>query len=232
MASRDAMALLNTKTDPAYSPGTGSAVPRFLMGVLGTAVVSGLLSLLLLAQLEPSPGRVAPPGARQQASGSLSVKIPAALQQQPLRIDLLQSGQPVFENLPPAELAARSLKPGPYKARITYRGQTVLERDVQVQPGEAAALSLPLREIARIEYHEGVLADARRSGDGIPYFRRAARLDAKHIDARLQLAAYELLHGSAEAVRNHLRAIRALDPDNPDARIVERLLKQRLARER
>lgn len=220
----------------------GNAVQRYLLAVAGTAVISGLLASALLPRVARPGAAGAPPAQAIPAApqlGSVAVAVPAPLQGQPLRITLLQSGKPAkseagtpLAGLSPAELAEEDVQPGLYAAQIFYRGRRVSQKAARIEPGAALQMTLPERDLARVEYQAGLAADRRRAGDGIAYFRRAARLDDRHVDARLQLAAYELVHGSAEAVRNHLRAIRQIDPDNRDAAAVERLLKQRLARGR
>jgi cytochrome c-type biogenesis protein CcmH/NrfG len=46
------------------------------------------------------------------------------------------------------------------------------------------------------------------------------------VNAHLQLAAYEMAHGSRSAAERHLAAARRLEPHNPDAVALARLLRK------
>jgi hypothetical protein len=229
----------SSKESRAARPGD-AVVSRYLFAVLGAGIFSGLAAAIMLSLLGPTAGpqRAASiPKAEQVAS--LALEVPAGADPGEVRVTLLQSGRPVQANggatmreLDPSTLLAATFKPGLYVARVTYRGKPADDLTLRAAPGEPNVLPLAGPKLAAIEYAAGEAADRLHEGDGIPYFRRAVQLDRRHVPAHLQLAAFELVHGSPDAVKAQLTTVRQLDPGNKDAAAVEKLLQARLSHRR
>jgi hypothetical protein len=215
-----------------------SPVVRYLLVALAAAVIGGSAAggVLFLAG-RPDPGAGIQVPASVQAvikSGSLSVAVPGWLPDGYLRMTLVREGQPAstvdggpVDSVPAELLGEKKLEPALYHVRFIYRENHIEERAVEVRSGVHAELTPNLAEMAKVEYQLGLQADAAHAGGGITYFRRSVKLDAKNVPAHLQLAAVELLRGSVPAVRDHLKAVRAVDPGNADAAAVEKLLASR-----
>lgn len=218
-----------------------SAVSRYLLAVVGAAIFSGFAGFALLSLLERPPSPKLPVGqvpVTAPGPGTLSLEAPPGTAVDALRVTLLESGKPAVSadgkkmaRLTADELHQQAVKPGLYLARIFYRGKPVVDLAVKATSGVEGVIPLPGRKLATAEYDAGIAADSRRAGDGIPYFKRTAQLDERHVDARLQLAAYELLKGSVENVRAHLATLKRLDPDNREAAAIARILRERQRRE-
>jgi hypothetical protein len=225
------------KEPPAARPGD-PFVSRYLFTALGAGILSGLAATVMMSfhgptsQLSGTVGEGEPPA-------SISLYVPNGADPRELRVTLLESGSPAqsesgkaVRDLDPSALSAVRVKPGNYVARVTYRGKLAADLTLEAAPGARKMLPLSGRKLAALEYAAGEAADRFREGDGIPYFRRTVQLDAKQVPARLQLAAYELVHGAPNAVRAQLNAVRRLDPANKDAAAVEKLLQMRLTHRR
>jgi len=193
---------------------------------------------------EPAPRASAPraaqapkpaePPAKRAQTGNVLVQAPRGIAPAELRVSLLRfgevaraaDGRPV-SNLAPAQLRAVHLEPGIYVARVNYRDLSLPELVADVTAGEPSPLAITTTALAEAEYAAGLRASEKGGTADIPYFRRAVRLNPGHLDAHLQLAAFELVNGSRRSVQGHLTAVRRIDPDNPDAARVERLLRGR-----
>lgn len=221
---------------------------RFPFGALLLALAGGVLlvgttayvvSALFARPVVPRE-KLAPTGALAAPvqPGALAVSLPPGVPHSVMRVSLhhqgeiamSRDGKPV-KGLEPARLATRELEPGVYVVRMTYRGSPVPDAVADIRPGVTTLLQLSAKEMANVEYQAGLVADAQGGDAGMPYFRRVLRFNPDHVDAHLQLAAYELLHGSAEQVKQHLAAARRMVPDSPEVADVERLLRQRLRAE-
>jgi hypothetical protein len=218
-----------------------SLVSRYLFGVAGAALFFGLVGATVVSLLE-KPHTASLPGGRlpqMDTNSSLDVAAPAGVVTRGLRFTLLQSGHPAVavsgKVLRAADLGAlqdEPVRPGLYVARVFYRGKPVADVTVTAKAGVKQVIPLPAGKLAGVEYSAGLAADGAKAGSGIPFFRRAAQIDARAVPPRLQLAAYELLHGSPDRARVELREIRKIDPANKDAAAVERLLELRLSHRR
>jgi hypothetical protein len=232
--------LSRSSQEPDVARPGGGAVSRYLFAVLGAGIFSGLAATVLLSLLGPASTPQVPSTVHQpEAAASVFLDLPNGADPRELRVTVLQAGRLAksergkpIRNLDPAELSVVGIRPGLYAARVTYRGKAAEDLTLQAAAGVRKVLPLSGRKLAGIEYAAGEAADRLHEGDGIPYFRRTVQLDAKLIPAHLQLAAYELVHGSPDVVKAQLNAVRQLDPKNNDAAAVEKLLEMRLSHRR
>jgi hypothetical protein len=219
----------------AAQPAPGNPVMRYLTVAVGAAVIGGSTAggvLFLAGRPAPAPAAVRAPALQPVVKpGSLSVATPEWLPAGYLRVSVLRSGRTAvaadgssLADLPAEALGGKALPAGNYLVRFNYRDTAADETTVEVRSGVSAELPVDQPAMARIEYQLGVKADAAKAGDGITYFRRAVKLDNRQVAAHLQLAAYELLGGRPAAVREHLKAVRAVDAGNADAAAIEKLL--------
>lgn len=166
--------------------------------------------------------------------GFVSVPELPILPQGRLRVSLLRAGDyaksvdgEVVNALLPQVLARRGLPPGIYGAIFRYRGHPLPALVAEVRSGSRTTLAPPLRALAAIEYREGLEQAGTGPNPDVSYFRRVLRLQPNHVNAHLQLAAYELVRGSRYLAQWHLDAVRRADPGNADAARVQRLLRGR-----
>lgn len=195
-------------------------------------LVAGLIGVGMVRRQEEAPLPAPKPSATISA-GSLMLDLPRSVVAREFRTTLLRmgeiarSGNWVVDRLPPDELASIPLEPGVYVARFRYLNQALPDSVVQVKL-EGTTVQPSRRDLAEAEYNAGIARDGRGNA-GVAYFRRAVALNPSHVKAHLQLAAFELLSGSPRRVRQHLAAVRKVQPRNPDAKRVEALLRRRLA---
>ena len=165
------------------------------------------------------------------------VRLPAGAEGRSARVTVLRLGEVAaavdgrrLERVDAAELSGAALPPGAYVVRVWYRGRLVIERAVPVISGSRARMELPAAKLAAIEYDAGVARA--RDRDDLRYFRRAVRLDPRHTPAHLQLAAAALFHGNLTEAESRAGLVRTLDPGNPHANRIARLIRQMRRRQR
>lgn len=210
-----------------------------LLTFFGTAFVTGFL---MHRPPNARGGRAAgafpvsvqsrPPEARHPTSerGNVWVSVPAPVSAADLRLTVLQFGEPApfsarekLERVEVDRVQGAALPPGFYVVRFAYLGIALPDEVAEVRPGQRLLLRPREEELAKIEYRSAIEGATYRDAD-IPHFRRVLELDPNHGAAHLQLAAYELLHGSPAAVEKHLAAVRRSHPKDPEAERVEHLL--------
>jgi hypothetical protein len=198
---------------------------RWLVGV-GTVMLAALAMMLAPRtrhEYVPAPNAAPLPGL-------LSVRIPAGIDPALLSATVMRNHQLAegldlrrLDQVMVSTLAAQPLRPGVYQLRFLYRKKLLAEMTAAVRASECVTIQPPDRELADIEYEAGLRSQGSPEEKG--YFHRVLLLDPDHVNAHLQLAAYELVHGSRSAAERHLAAIRRLDPHNADAVALARLLR-------
>jgi hypothetical protein len=199
---------------------------RWIVGV--GIVMLAALALMLAPRTRhenvPAPN-VAP------LPGLLSVRIPAGIDPALLSATVMRDHQLAegldskrLDQVMASTLAAQPLRAGVYQLRFLYRKKLLAEMTAEVRASECVIIQPPDRELADIEYEAGLRSQGSPEEKG--YFRRVLLLDPNHVNAHLQLAAYEMVHGSPSAAERHLAAVRRLDPHNADAVALARLLRK------
>jgi hypothetical protein len=179
----------------------------------------------------PAPSAVRPDPLRL---GFVHLQLPAEVPRELVRVSLLRGGEyarstdgEALTQITPERLAQKALEPGHYVAVVRYRGTPLEGVVAAVEESRQTAVQPPLRELAAVEYQAGLAGAA--AGADVARFRRTLALDPQHVNAHLQLAAYALLTGRTSETRRHLRRVRAVEPDNPHAARLERLLRRKEA---
>lgn len=196
----------------------------FARGTPGRASASG----------EYVPGGWGGDGMRTRP-GMVAVRLPKGVQTSQLRVTLLQgnevahtTGRMAVKQIPAMQLVGRSLDPGAYVARFVYRGRALPELQAVVRPGGRTVIVVPRAHLAEAEYLGGLQA-AKDGKPDVPFFQRALKMNPKHLGAHLQLAAFQMAHGTRVGAERHLHVVRQEDPQNKDLERVERMLLKRTA---
>jgi hypothetical protein len=218
----------------------GPARRQFLAAAAVVALVGGLLAVGV-ARVKRQEGTRPKESAGVQRvaaeAGTMAVEFPAGAHPDEFRTTLLRFGEvarsegKALDRLTADELAVTPVEPGIYVARHRYLGRPLPDSVVRITPGTPAVIRPAARDLAEAEYRLGIDTDLQGKA-GVEHFRRAVKLNPDHVQAHLQLAAYELLSGSPGAVKAHLAAVRRVEPNNPEAKRVARILRQRVARSR
>ncbi len=215
---------------------------RTLSWIAGATLLTGLLGYLgavfLIKPVKEDriSAHQAPPA---MAGGRLSVEVPTGLPSNSLRVTVVRANQPVktargelLKGVPPEKIGGVTLEPGSYIVRFLYRQTPLREVRAEIRRGQDTIIQPSRWQLADIEYTAGEAA-ARLGGpdqhgdSDVVHFRRTLTLDPDHINAHLQMAAYELLNGKRSDVERHLGNIRRLAPQHPDLVQLEALLKKR-----
>jgi hypothetical protein len=200
---------------------------RLILGV-GAAALLAITATVLLPRTKHRHATAPPAPA---LPGHLSVRVPAGIEPALLSVTVLRDRRlaetldaKLLDEVTTTQLAAQPLRAGAYQLRFLYRKKLLAETTAEVRAGENASVQPSERELAEIEYEAGLRRQGSPEEKG--YFERVLRLNPDHVNAHLQLAAYELVHGSRPAAERHLAAVRRLDPHNADAVALARLLRK------
>jgi hypothetical protein len=220
-------------TPTAAFPDSRRARPigRLILGIGAATVIAAAFWAPRLKHrpaLTPAPPAPALPG-------HLSVQVPDGVDPALLSVTVLRDhrlaetleARPLDE-VAAAELTAQPLRAGVYQIRFTYRKKLLAEATTEVRAGQSAAVQPAARELAEVEYEAGLRCQGSPEEKGC--FEHVLRLDPNHVNAHLQLAAYEMVHGDRPAAGHHLAAVRRLDPHNADAVALTRLLRKEKGR--
>lgn len=223
-------------------PRRAGSLFRTVTLIAGAALLTGLLGYLgAVFLIKPGQDdRVAAQSApRGTAAGRLSVEVPSGLPANSLRVTVVRDNAPakaangeLLKGLPPEKIGGVSLKPGSYIVRFLYRRTPLREVRAEIRRGQDTIIQPSRWQLADIEYSAGEAAARLGSPDedgdsDVVHFRRALKFDPDHVNAHLQMAAYELLNGKRSDVERHLGNIRRLAPQHPDLAQLEALLKKR-----
>jgi hypothetical protein len=218
---------------PFMPPGTEFPERRPTRPIGRLIVGAGVVTLAAIAMvLAPRPRHQhAPLPSAPALPGLLSVRVPAGVEPTLLSATVLHDHRlaealdsKLLDQVTATQLAAQPLRAGVYELRFLYRKKLLAEMTAEVRAGECTTLQPSARELADIEYEAGLRSQGSPEEKG--YFERVLLLDPNHVNAHLQLAAYELVHGSRPGAERHLAAVWRLDPHNADAVSLMRLLRK------
>jgi hypothetical protein len=171
---------------------------------------------------------------RSNEPGSLAVSFPTGITPNLLRVTVRRDGQlaesvegEIVSRIPSEALARTLLLPATYSVRFTYRGKQLKDVPAQVYNGGRTLVEPPLKQLAEVEYQTALAIASEGGEDDLLLFKRTLGFDPYHVNAHLQLAAYQVMNGLYRQAKEHLEAVRQVDPDNADAARIERLLRQR-----